>query len=252
MSDEPTNNVTDDYFQFEPFARYYNELSDAFIDMEAATSSLKSQITKDNTLFEIGLGTGYFAGSFHNDGYNICGIQPNDQMLLKLKQDYPGIRVKGEAYLQDYVFDDQYDVIISHSSVFLFTKLTSQFPTGERLHFLLFQSFINAKQRTIENLLKVMNALTSNGKFFINIQTNPKHNVEIGEHFSFGLDQCDYYADLNRVDKVFRTTRNGTTDLSKQPCLVIPYHELKRIIDVVGCQIRVSEDFRWVILGNQK
>jgi SAM-dependent methyltransferase len=112
-----------DEFEITGFAKYYDELSDTFIDIRKVAASLKQLIPVAAEIFEIGLGTGYFAGQFLKDGYTVCGIQPKDKLLDRLKRECSSAVIKKEDRLECYDFDKKYNVIVSHSSVFLFTRL---------------------------------------------------------------------------------------------------------------------------------
>jgi hypothetical protein len=92
-------------FHLSAFAKHYEKLSDTFIETRNASDSLKRLITPGDTIFEIGIGTGYFASHFCNDGYALCGIQPKDQMLVYLKNNHPDINVLAEKKLEDYRFE---------------------------------------------------------------------------------------------------------------------------------------------------
>jgi SAM-dependent methyltransferase len=244
---------TNDEFEIEAFAKYYDELSDSFIDIRKASDSLKSQIDEESQIFEIGLGTGYFAKHFHYYGYSICGIQPKDEMLPRLKEAHPTLGIKAEKKLEDYDFgSDEYDVIVSHSSVFLFTKLESvSLASGETEGVFVFQSFLKEKSQVINNIEKVLKALRPNGKFFINVQTNPPRRVEVGpddDRFVFEMVKCVYHFDLEKVEKVFRTTHRGYPNIMEEVHCALRYGDFKPLVEKMGGKVTISDDLEWVIL----
>lgn len=246
MSEDPK-----DEFEIEAFADYYEELSDSFIDMATVTASLKSQLDDQSQIFEIGLGTGYFAKQFHRD-YMYCGIEPSPIMLHKLRTKNLEVEIKGQQYLQDYVFDSQYDVIVSHSSVFLFTKLEAlSFVSGEEQVVLVFQAWMKNAAEVFDNIERVMDALRPHGRFFINIQTNPPARVEVGpagDKFVFEMVKCKYYFDLERVEKIFRATYRGEIKHMNETQYALRYYDFKRTIEDKGLRVGISDDREWVVI----
>ena len=244
-------NVKDE-FDIDAFAQYYEALSDTFIDIRKAAASLKKLIPKASQIFEIGLGTGYFAEQFLKDGYTVCGIQPPDQMLTRLRKERPNVFIKAEARLEDYAFDDQYDVIVSHSSVFLFTRLEAlSGPHGEIDESLVFQSFIGNKLLMVSNLVKVLLALSPGGKFFINVQTNPLPLAEVGppeDRFKFEMTRCVYNLVTERVEKMFRATYQAKSYIMPEIHYCSRYSDFKRYVELIGGTVELAEDGQWVIL----
>jgi SAM-dependent methyltransferase len=235
-------------FEIDAFVDFYEALSDSFIDINRAVDSLKAQISLESKIFEIGLGTGYFAKHLHGEGYDICGIQPQDKMLRRLKNEHPDIQIKAEKSLEEYNFDTQWDVIVSHSSVFLFTRLESHFMTGEISSTLIFQSFLQDQEIIFQNIKKIMEALSEGGKFFINIQTNPKRRVDVGNNFSFEMLKCEYNFDRQVVSKLFRTIYNANTSFTEDIYFVLSFTDFRQVLGDMGFQVYVSADREWVIL----
>ncbi len=249
----PINVATE--FQVAPFARHYEELSDTFIDMRAVCDSLKQHIPAGSALFELGLGTGYFASQFTAAGYTVMGIQPADEMLPKLKQSHPEIKVVAEAKLEEYEFTERHESIVSHSSVFLFTRHEIPFgSSGEILSVLVFQSFITREQAVYANLFKTLRALTPSGRLFINVQRNPLPRARVGPSenpLTFEMTDCIYSMDLGFVEKRF-TVSHGVgcyTINDRRFCAV--YAEFARRVGDAGGRCSITEDGLWVIIDRE-
>lgn len=238
-------------FDVRVFVDCYEAIADTFIDTRGAATSLMRLISKDDSIFELGLGTGYFAQFLHKDGYNISGIQPADGMLARLKEEYPDIPVVAEAYVQDYDFDNKYDAIVSHSSVFLFTRPDPQLANSIGTD-LIFQSFIQDKDLTFESVDKVMRALNPGGRLFINIQPNAHQYAQVNDNLSFEMLSCDYDFDQSHVSKVFGITSNGIRKvLDPDVSFVLKRDDFDASIQHRGYRYDVSEDGYWVSLKNQ-
>ncbi len=250
-------NCVKNEFEVDAFALYYRELSDTFIDIKKAASSLKKLIGKEEQIFEVGLGIGYFAEQFLGDGYSVVGIQPPppDKMLIILKRDYPAT-ILAEKKIEDYEFDRQYNVIVSHSSVFLFTRVEDGiYKNVGSVDSPVFQSFID-KALAIENLRKILSALSPTGRFFVNIQTNPLPFSEVGpsnDRFRFEMVRCEYSLHQGKVQKIFRTTciKDGkpeTPQVMPETHYCLRYSKFMELLESVGGDCEISDDNQWVIL----
>ena len=252
------------------FAKHYPLIADTFMDTKGAAASLMARVSKETRIFEIGLGTGYFARFLVDAGYEVYGVEPYPAMLGELeKQKLPRIHVKAEQPIEEYEFGDhKYDVIISHSSVFLFTDIGGE---------LVFQSMIlnaalipnilengmrsNApaigtletikkdKVRTVVNVEKVMRALNDGGRFFINIQTNSKIKATVNDHVTWEMPKWQYDFSHGWVVKEFRFTHRGKIipldlDISYVWCLA----NFEQIMEEKGYLARTSSDGKWVVL----
>jgi SAM-dependent methyltransferase len=239
-------------FEVNPFVVHYEEISDTFINIKDVARSLKQHIPPGSLIFELGLGTGYFAAQFLGDGYSVCGIQPPDEMLPKLKRSYPGVRIVAEARLEDFHFPDRYDTIVSHSSVFLFTRHPLPFgPSGEVVESLVLQSFIKDESLVDENLAKILQALRPGGKLFVNIQSNPLPRVEVGppeDRLVFEMTRCLYHLDLYRVEKNFRVTWRDHIYHVDDDRSCFPFSEFRNRLVQAGGRFRVTDDWLWVII----
>lgn len=240
-------------FHIPSFADFYEPLTDSFIDIERVAESLKKHIRKSEVLFEIGLGTGYFASKLTRDGYVVKGIQPKDEMLTVLKRNHADIEVLGECLLQDYVFREQYAAIVSHSSVFLFTRHQSKFGAhGEVLTSFIFQSFIKCRDEMVRSLHKTLRALTNNGQLFINIQTNPLPLVTVrngDDELTFEMTRCEYFLDLGLVEKTFHLTHKGESHHVNDTRYCETYAEFQAQVSRLGFRASVSDDRCWVIVS---
>jgi len=239
-------------FQVSPFAEFYEPLSDSFIDMTRVTNSLKLHLLPGAEIFEIGLGTGYFASKFTADGYTVKGIQPRDEMLTILKRDHPEIEIVAESTLEDFYFTTKYDTIVSHSSVFLFTRHQSPFgENGEVLVSYIFQSFIKNRADAFRCLEKTLLALTPSGRMFINIQSNPLPMVIVSDgkdQVTFEMSNCRYFLDMGRVEKTFRLIHSGCTYQIDDTRYCETYSKFVDHISRIGFEAAVSEDEYWIIL----
>lgn len=239
-------------FEIHPFVDYYEEISDTFVNIKDAARSLKQHIPPGSLIFELGLGTGYFAAQFLRDGYSVCGIQPPDDMLPKLKRSYPGVRIVAEAKLEDFRFPDRYDTIVSHGSVFLFTRHPTPFgPSGEVMESLVFQSFIKDESLVDENLAKTLEALRHGGKLFINIQSNPLPRVEVGpseDRLVFEMTRCLYQLDLFKVEKTFKVTWRDRIYHVDDDRSCFPFSEFRGRLAGAGGRFRVTDDGLWMII----
>jgi hypothetical protein len=234
------------------FVDEYEAIADTFIDTKGAAESLKKLIPPGTALFEIGMGTGYFGQFLSKDGYRVSGIQPNDGMLRRLKSEHPEIVIKGESYIQNHEFDEKYDAIVSHSSIFLFTQPDD--PLAQELGTnLIFQSFEKDLATTTVILDKIMAALTPKGKFFINIQPNAHPHSVVNSDLSFGMIACDYNFDSHLVSKVFTITYKGKSlVLDPDISLVLMWNEFGKILENKGYQAEISPDEYWVIISGKK
>jgi SAM-dependent methyltransferase len=248
-------NVTTE-FHISPFAEFYEQLSDSFIDIRRAAESLKGYLPRGSELFELGLGTGYFASMFTGDGYTIKGIQPRDEMLPILKLKCPDVKVVAECTLEDYYFTEKHETIVSHSSVFLFTRHETAFGRhGETCISYIFQSFIKGRGQVVDSLGKSLRALAPGGRLFINIQDNPLPFVAIGdgeERLTFEMLRCNYSLELGQVEKTFRLTYRGRTHLVNDNRYCEKYSDFTHHVSDLGFQASISGDRQWVILKHIK
>lgn len=240
-------------FHISPFAAFYEQLSDTFIDIKRAANSLKRHIPAGAEIFEVGLGTGYFASMFTADGYKVKGIQPRDEMLPILKRKHAEIEVVAECKLEDYRFTEQHETIISHSSAFLFTRHEVSFGhNSEVLVTYVFQSFITDREEVIICLQKTLNALTPRGRLFINIQTNPLSSAMVGsrdDQLIFEMTRCHYFMDLGRVEKTFLLTYRGSTYRVDDIRFCTTYADFANQVSIHGFKAAISEDRNWVIIN---
>jgi hypothetical protein len=240
-------------FRISPFARFYEPITDSFINIKQVSDSLKNHLTHSKKeLFEIGLGTGYFATQFTKDGYRVKGIQPVDEMLSILKLRNTDIEIMAECKLEDYQFTEKYETIVSHSSVFLFTEHESQFGRhGEKLKSYIFQSFITNEEMVLNCLHKTLQALMPHGRLFINIQTNPQSfiTIETSEQLlTFEMAQCNYFLELGYVEKKFNLTFKGQTFEVKDTRFCETFTKFADQVQTFGFKATVSEDRYWVII----
>jgi SAM-dependent methyltransferase len=239
-------------FHISPFAEFYEQISDSFIDTRRAAESLKRHLRASSGLFEIGLGTGYFASLFTADGYTVSGIQPRDEMLPILKRKHPDVKVVAECKLEDYQFTERHETIVSHSSVFLFTTHEVAFGHhGETLTTYIFQSFVSGREKARGCLRKSLRALAPGGRLFINIQNNPMPFVAVGdrgERLTFEMLRCDYFLEVGRVEKTFRLTHRGHTYLVEDSRYCETYSDITNYVSGLGFTASISEDRQWVVL----
>lgn len=242
-----------DEFQIGPFAKFYEQISDSFLDTRGAAESLKPHLKPGAEVFELGLGTGYFASILTADGYVVRGIQPDDEMLPLLKHRHADVQVVAECKLEDYEFTRRHAAIVSHSSVFLFTSIALACGRhGETLTSYIFQSFIEERAMVLECLGKTLDALTPDGKLFINIQTNPLPLAQVeseGEKLTFEMLGCEYLLDLGRVEKVFRLTYDGRIHEIYDNRFCATYRDFMSRISEFGFRASISNDRRWVVVS---
>lgn len=239
-------------FQISPFAQHYEAISDTFIDIRRVAASLQSHLTPGAHVFEIGLGTGYFASILTAAGYTVEGIQPADEMLPLLKQRHPEIRIAGECKLEDYQFAGKFNTIVSHSSIFLVTRHETSFGLqGEVSVVYLLQSFAPTEECVTACLQKVLNALTPNGRLFINIQSNPHPFAAVdvgGEQLIFEMMNCVYFMDSRRVEKRFRLTFRQHTYHVNDFRYCEPYPVFVGRLKESGFRATITEDRLWVVV----
>lgn len=248
---QPTDH-THSEFDVKIFVDSYEDIADTFIDTAGAADSLKKQVPPTSKIFELGLGTGYFAQFLQKDGYDVSGIQPPDGMLERLKRDHPTLKVMGEAYIQDYDFTQQYDVIVSHSSVFLITKPDDELAQKINTN-LIFQSFILDEAVIFDNIDKIMNALRPNGKLVINIQPNAHRSAQVYDDLFFEMSECEYDFDSARVRKVFGMTVNGvTTIFPADNSYVLKWETFEAKLKDKGYQVRIFDDGYWAEVTKAK
>jgi SAM-dependent methyltransferase len=252
MDSEATKSLSTE-FELSPFAEYYEQLSDSFIDIQRAARSLASMLRRGMTVFEIGLGTGYFAQHLSSFGIDVCGIQPPDQMLDRLKLLRPNIKVLGEMKLENYNFDRQYDAIVSHSSIFLFTKHHTQFGgCGEVCSELVFQSFLKTRMEVYSNLLKVLTSLSPAGRLFINVQGNPLPRTEVGppsDRLIFEMVTCVYDFRLELVEKNFKATYQDKSYVIHDRRYCCTFADLNARLGSLGARCSLSADGDWAIFS---
>lgn len=241
-------------FHISPFANFYEALTDSFIDVGRVAASLKSHLPRGAELFEIGLGTGYFASMFTSDGYTVKGIQPQDELLPILKRKHGEIRIMAECKLEDYEFQEQYETIVSHSSAFLFTRHEVAFGHhGEILTTYIFQSFITRREEVVRCLERTLRALVPGGRLFINIQTNPLPftTIECGaDQLTFEMTRCAYFLELGLVEKTFRLTYQGHIYHVNDNRFCETYAEFAGQVSGLGFKATVSEDRCWIIVSH--
>lgn len=239
-------------FQINPFAKFYEPITDSFIDIKRSSDSLKRYLIGSKELFEIGLGTGYFAAQFIGDGYKVRGIQPKDELLSVLKQKNIGVEIVAECKLEDYQFTEKHETIVSHSSVFLFTEHESRFgQNGEMLKSYVFQSFIVNKKIVLDCLHKTLNALTIDGRLFINIQINPLPFITIEnneEMLTFSMTECNYFLEMGYVEKKFNLTYTDQIYEVEDIRFCETYGEFVLQMQAYGFQVLISDDRQWIIV----
>jgi hypothetical protein len=240
-------------FEIGIFAERYELLSDTFIEMGRVTSSLDRLIPRKSTIFEIGLGTGYFASTMAAFGHTVEGIQPHDEMLPRLREKHPDIHIVAEKSLEDFAFRRKYSIIVAHSAVFLFTKHEAAFGgSNEVIESIIFQCFIADSFVVFENLFKVIAALEQSGHLYINVQLNPLPSVEVGpvdDPLKFEMLDCKYLINQNLVVKHFKSTYRGVSIVVKDERYCLPFIEFVHRLSVFGVTVARSNDGLWIILS---
>lgn len=224
------------------FAQYYDGISDTFIPIDQVAASFIEQTDPQELVFEIGIGTGYFASYLIENDRRVCGIEPSHDMRDQLAERLPRVKVEA-ARLEEYTFDQLYKTIVSHSSVFLVTRLGE---TDE----LVFQSFIQNRKLALEALEKVLAALAPGGRFFINIQSNPKERATTRDGAVFEMIECNYDLQRESVRKVFRMSVPGmgaqfSRRLGPDFSLVLPLGALANEIGSKRYRVEVVDQY-WV------
>jgi hypothetical protein len=157
------------------FAEFYPELSPKFLDYERARAAFRKIVETRERCLEIGIGSGVFALELIKEGYQIDGLeQPNSLMLDALKKslkDTSGYKPNLiEKKAQEYDFDDEYDVIFSHSGPFFFVR-----GDGDKLYFEgLRDDQLNGEEPISfhkELIMKIVQSLKKKeGRMMVNIQ----------------------------------------------------------------------------------
>ena len=255
MGDQETDQGQDIHAEFfNPlFAQHYEAIADTFIDTKGAAASLKKLLSPDSSIFEIGMGTGYFAQELADDGYHMVGSQFDDLMYKRLEAEHPDLDVVSHERIETYQFDRSYDAIVSHSSIFLFTRPDTT--TAQQIGTdLIFQSFNTDGEISYEALDKVMGALNPGGGLYINIQPNAQRSAPFVPNMTFEMYSCDYDFDQHLVEKAFGFVVDGEdkpfpdTDRS----YVQKWDEFLASIDERGYTAEVSDDGYWVIVKNKQ
>ena len=203
-------------------------------------------------MFELGLGTGHFASMLMDLGITVKGIQPQDEMLVVLKKTHPEIEIVSECKLEEYEFTERHQHIISHSSVFLFTRHVVPFgPSGETLTSYMFQSFIRDGDEVLACLQKTLRALSPHGRLFINTQANPSPYVSVcngDETLTFEMTRCNYSLESRYVEKTFRLTYKGMVYEVSDVRFCDTYRRFAQWVTEFGFKSSISSDERWIII----
>ena len=139
------------------FAKYY-DLFYQNKNYKKEVEFLEKLIDKDSKVLDIGCGTGMHASILEEDGYEIDGLDLNEEMLDIAKK-----RINGYLYNQnilDIKVDKKYDVIISMFAVINHLKN------------------IYELEKALSNL---KNILTDNGKIIIDLHNPQKSGKKIDE-----------------------------------------------------------------------
>ncbi len=176
----------------EYFAPYYDEISKRFFDYDKKVASFMNLLKKDDRIFEIGIGTGLFAVHLHNEGFLIEGIDKSRDMIKLLKKNFPDLPA-GFGDIKRYNFFRNYDVILMHSSVFLFTNINGT---------VVFESYLTSEGDMIGVLDKLYDSLNIGGRLIMNIQKNPK-KIYLNKNLFYGLISKYYFAKKRVVKEHF-------------------------------------------------
>lgn len=220
------------------FSGEYDELAQKFLDYPRIIRSFKELISKSESLFEIGVGTGLFSIPLHRQGFSIEGIDASPEMIKILRRKCPDFPAE-IADISNYEFDKKYDTIFMHSSVFLFAK------NGNHLTF---ESYIIDRDTIIKTLKKISQALTDSGKVIINIQPNPR-KIRLDNGIVYTM-AAEYELGKTHAIKEHCFTKNDKT-LQKSVIekYAASYDDSVFIMKEAGINdIRFSEDKLWFIL----
>lgn len=85
---------------------------------EVTHQFLKSYLNQDQqTILDIGCGTGHYCGKFGSEGFTITGIDLNEEMIMFARKEYPAARFFQLNMFDIYKVDGNFDLIYSIGNV---------------------------------------------------------------------------------------------------------------------------------------
>ena len=146
-------NRTDNLFTEEQITEIYSKYSYAYHAYEKALNAFTALVPPENSVFEIGIGTGAFTELLLSRGYTVHGIDRSAAMLQRTSKH---IRTLAEQYdLLDYNSPQQYPVAVSYSGGFTFKR--------EK-----FETYYQNRDDLEHALQKIHGILQPEGRLFVN------------------------------------------------------------------------------------
>lgn len=242
---------TDHHSEF--FKSRYAELSPKFLDYDAARAAFKQLVSKDDSLVEIGIGSGTFAVPLIQEGYKIDGVEPDQGFRDNLEEI---LSMMGEIQCSIHELDIgqfaesaiKYNGAYSHSGPIFFTEVDG------KIYFegLAIDKLDTDPQEYHVGLLR--NLVQNNTRLLLNIQENRTGiTLSDGSTFSYGTAREGYDLEKNQVTKWFRfTEHNGSVKPNggegSYTRFSTSLYQLREMLDPLS--IKVNEDRTWACIQN--
>jgi SAM-dependent methyltransferase len=227
----------------EVFQKYYDELALVFLEYDKGRTEFK-QIFQDKKLryLEIGSGTGLFCTDLIKEGYQIDGLEPNnafaDKFMEKSSQFKSKVIVKS---VSDYDFKDcPYNVILSHSGPFLFTKVDDEL----FLEGLPIKHSAEENKNIIRSILKHIKQV--NGMLAINIQEN-KTNIKLSDGTIYTLKVVDPGYDCAKYTVIKEYAFISKKEPERYSKFACRFDIFESLVKEIG-DLSISEHAYWVIV----
>jgi len=215
--------------EYKEFAKYYDKFYQNK-DYQKEVNFLKKFINKTDKIIDIGCGTGIHASLLEKDGYNIDGLDLNQEMLDIAKN-----RLSSNLYNQnilDININNKYNIIISMFAVVNHLKDTIEL------------------EQALLNLKKI---LLPNGKIIIDLHNPKSSGTKTDSYDNMKRTMTWIYNKESKIEKsniVFEIDNKIYND--SHTFRIFTIEEISNVCEKIGLQVsHIFENYNIDKIGNQ-
>ncbi len=159
-------------FTQQRIAEIYVQYSKKYHNYTKAFEDFVNIVPKESNVLEIGVGNGNFTEKLIEHKYDVCGIDRSKKMLDHASERVRSVCVQSD--LLDYIPNDTFDIIFSHSGGFTFKS-------GR------FETYYQDPEKLKKALYKVFKLLKKNGLFLVN-KHKQKNIIKFSKEITLKID----------------------------------------------------------------